>query len=780
MFLTSPAIKSQYPKPIRYGEPRLDILYCNLYINISAGKGLNITEQEANQTFEVLTGTVDEVVYKNTENGYIVLTMDVDGAPETVVGTLGDIVEGESLRLHGTYVSNAKYGRQFKAVTCERTLPTTPSEIRKYLGSGIIKGVGPALAKKIVDNLGEQSLQIIESDPMRLSELNGVTPDKALYISSEFRRLCGMKSIVEFLQKYEISPVTASLVWKNYEEDSVSLVRENPYLLCEAGIDVDFGIADKIAADMGLDFWSMNRVKAGTAYVLRQNSYAGHTCLPREMLCERVCTVLGVREDIFDDALCQGLDEGVFTQLETDRRIYIYLTEYYRAENYISEKIAIMLKLSAPLEKDFSEEIAGVEWTEGITYEDLQKAAINAALGNNLFILTGGPGTGKTTTLNAVIRICKSKGKKLCLAAPTGRAAKRMSDLTEQPAKTIHRLLEVDFAKDNTTKFKHNELNPLNADVVIIDEMSMVDTLLFEALLRAVKPESKLIMVGDSNQLPSVGAGNVLRDLIATRLIPTVELKEIFRQAAQSLIVTNAHKIVRGELPELDERKKDFFFMPCATDEETARLVVSLVATRLPKSYGYNPFDDIQILSPTKLGAAGTRELNRALQLALNPPAHNKKEVKFFDTSFRMGDKVMQIKNDYDVSWEKKSGETGLGIYNGDIGIIKDVDTRSGMLTIDFDGRIAKYASEMLNKLEHAYAVTIHKSQGSEYRAVVMPLTAVSDNLLYRNLLYTGITRAKENIILVGTREVVARMVGNDRKTRRYSCMNWLLSEKTR
>lgn len=706
--------------------------------------------------------------------------MDVDGAPETVVGTLGDIVEGESLRLHGTYVSNAKYGRQFKAVTCERTLPTTPSEIRKYLGSGIIKGMGPALAKKIVDNFGEQSLQIIESDPMRLSELNGVTPDKALYISSEFRRLCGMKSIVEFLQKYEISPVTAALVWKNYEEDSVSLVRENPYLLCEVGIDVDFGIADRIAADMGLDFWSMNRVKAGTVYVLRQNSYAGHTCLPREMLCERVCTVLGVRDDVFDDALYQGLEEGIFTQLETDRRVYIYLTEYYCAENYISEKIAIMLKLSAPLEKDFSEEIAGVEWTEGITYEDLQKAAINAALGNNLFILTGGPGTGKTTTLNAVIRICKSKGKKLCLAAPTGRAAKRMSDLTEQPAKTIHRLLEVDFAKDNTTKFKHNELNPLNADVVIIDEMSMVDTLLFEALLRAVKPESKLIMVGDSNQLPSVGAGNVLRDLIATRLIPTVELKEIFRQAAQSLIVTNAHKIVRGELPELNERKKDFFFMPCATDEETAQLVVSLVATRLPKSYGYNPFDDIQILSPTKLGAAGTRELNRALQLALNPPARNKKEVRFFDTAFRMGDKVMQIKNDYDVSWKKTNGETGLGIYNGDIGIIKDVDTRSGMLTIDFDGRIANYASEMLNKLEHAYAVTIHKSQGSEYRAVVMPLTAVSDNLLYRNLLYTGITRAKENIILVGTREVVARMVENDRKTRRYSCMNWLLNEKTR
>lgn len=436
-----------------------------------------------------------------------------------------------------------------------------------------------------------------------------------------------------------------------------------------------------------------------------------------------------------------------------------------------------MLKLSAPFEKDFSEEIAGVEWSENIQYEDLQKAAINAALGNNLFILTGGPGTGKTTTLNAVIQLCRGKNKRLSLAAPTGRAAKRMSDLTGQPAKTIHRLLEVDFSKENKLRFKHNDLNPLKADVIIIDEMSMVDTLLFEALLRAIKPESKLIMVGDSNQLPSVGAGNVLRDLISSGLIPTIELKEIFRQAAESLIVTNAHKIVNGIQPELNDRKKDFFFMPTATDNDTAQLVVDLVRTRLPKSYGYSPVDDIQILSPTKIGPAGTKELNRSLQLALNPPARNKKEIRFFDVAFRMCDKVMQIKNDYDVAW-KKDGESGLGIFNGDIGIITDVDTHNGILTIDFDGRIAIYTTEMLNKLEHAYAVTIHKSQGSEYKAVVMPLTAVSEQLLYRNLLYTGITRAKENIILIGTHDVVSRMVQNDRKTLRYSCMKRLLEEK--
>ena len=731
-------------------------------------------ENEAN---DELQGVVEDIIHKNPNNGYIVLTLDVNGAPEVVVGVLGDIVEGESIKLRGSYVVNAKYGRQFKAVSCERTLPTTAPEIRRYLGSGIIKGLGPAMAKKIVAVFGAESLDVIENDHERLTQVSGITMDKALYIYHEFRKLNGIKSVIEFLQKYDISPMTATLVWKVHKEMSITAIKQNPYFLCDSGIDVDFTVADRIAYDLELDMYSSERIKAGIAYVLRENAFAGHTCLPKERLMERVCSALGVSEDDFDTALYKGVKENSLAFHITDKRTYVYLSEYYHAEMYIAAKIALMLKLSAPLEKDFSEEIAGIEWTENIQYEDLQKAAINAAMGNNLFILTGGPGTGKTTTLNAVIQLCQNKRKKLSLAAPTGRAAKRMSDLTGQPAKTIHRLLEVDFSNESKLKFKHNELNPLKADVIIIDEMSMVDTLLFEALLRAVKPESTLIMVGDSNQLPSVGAGNVLRDLIATGLIPTVELKEIFRQAAESLIVTNAHKIVNGNAPELDERKKDFFFMPAASDEDTAKLVVDLAKTRLPKSYGYSPIDDIQILSPTKMGAAGTKELNRSLQLALNPPARNKKEIRFFDVSFRQGDKVMQVKNDYDVAW-KKDGESGLGIFNGDIGIIIDVDAHNGILKIDFDGRIAVYTTEMLNKLEHAYAVTIHKSQGSEYRAVIMPLTNVSEQLLYRNLLYTGITRAKENIILIGQRGVVNRMVENDRKTLRYSCMKRMLKEK--
>ncbi len=730
-------------------------------------------------TEELLTisGTAEEIIYKNPDNGYIVLMMDIDGAPETVVGTLGDIVEGESLILRGTYGDSVKYGRQFKAVTCERKLPTTPEEIRRYIGSGIIKGVGPAMAKKIVAAFGEDSLDVIENDPKRLSTLNGISVDKALYIGTEFRKIAGIRTIIEFLQKYDISPLTASIVWKVYEGESVRNVKENPYLLCEGDFSVDFSIADRMANDLGLSMFSTNRIKAGISYALRENASAGHTCVPRTQLCVVVCRLINIDEEDFDKALFEGIDEGMFAIIETIHREYVFLAEFYCAETYIAKKISTMLKLSAPLEKDYSEDIAGIEWEENIHYEDLQKAAINAALGNNIFILTGGPGTGKTTTLNAVIRLCELKKKRLLLAAPTGRAAKRMSELTGRPAKTIHRLLEVDFSsKSGKPKFKHNEKNPLKADVIIIDEMSMVDALLFEALLRAVKLESKLIMVGDSDQLPSVGAGNVLRDLIATKLIPTVELKEIFRQAAESLIITNAHKIVNGEMPELDNRKKDFFFMNTASDEETAKLVLDLARTRLPKTYGYSPIDDIQVLSPTKMGTAGTKELNNSLQLALNPPAHSKKQIRFFDTVFRLGDKVMQIKNDYDVVW-KKGGENGTGIFNGDIGIISEVDVSNNLLHIDFDGRKAVYTGEMFSKLDHAYAVTIHKSQGSEYKAVIMPLTLYSNNLLYRNLLYTGVTRAKEILIIVGSREAVVRMVENNKKTNRFSCIKALLTE---
>lgn len=723
---------------------------------------------------EMLKGFVEEVVYKNSDTGYIVFVLNCDGQPVDVVGELGDISEGERLELYGDYVNNPKYGRQFKAVSCTRTPPTTPDEIRKYLGSGIIKGLGPALAKKIVQQFGEEALDVIENDPLRLAELKGVTGDKALFISGEYRKLSGVKNVIEFLQKYGIGPAVAALVWKKYEASSIALIKDNPYILCDEELGVDFDQADEIARDEGIKGDDINRIIAAMLYILRENANAGHTCLPLKRAVEAAMRFLQLTEDQVHRGIDAALKSGQLEILSIGEKSYIYLNEYYRAEIFIAEKLTEMLKTSVCTVKDLSEEIAGVEFAENIEYETLQKAAINGCLGNKLFILTGGPGTGKTTTLNGVIQLFKKHKKSISLAAPTGRAAKRMSELTGENARTIHRLLEVDFTVKDRLCFKRNEKNPLRADVIIVDEMSMVDVLLFEALLRALKPSASLIMVGDSNQLPSVGAGNVLRDLIAGGEIPTVELTEIFRQASESLIVTNAHRIVSGEYPLLDDRKSDFFFMPCSSEKDIPRLIIELAKTRLPSTYGYSPLDDIQILTPTRIGCAGTKELNRDLQLALNPPAKGKSEVKVFDTVFRTGDKVMQIKNDYDIEWQKDA-EYGRGVFNGDIGYIEELDRHSGNMTVNYDGKRALYTPDLLKKLDLAYAVTVHKSQGSEYSAVIMPLTSVSRNLQYRNLLYTGVTRAKNILILIGTKKQVYEMVDNDRRTLRYSCIRALL-----
>lgn len=726
------------------------------------------------ENLEKLNGSVEDVVYKNSETGYIVFDIDCEGQILTVVGELGDVSEGERLELFGSYVNSAKYGRQFRAVSCTRMPPTTPEEIRKYLGSGIIKGVGPALAKKIVEHYGDEALDVIENDPLRLAELKGVTSDKALFISNEYRKLSGMKTVVEYLQKFGIGPAVAAEVWKKYETSSIAFIKDNPYILCDGETGVEFEQADAIAFSEGIGNDNINRIIAAIFYILRENANAGHTCLPLKKAVEAAISFLQISEENIHRGIDEALKSGQLEILNLGEKSYLYLREYYRAETYIADKIAQMLKTSVSAVKDLSEEIAGIEFTENIKYETLQKAAINGCMGNKLFILTGGPGTGKTTTLNGVIRLMKKQKRSMYLAAPTGRAAKRMSEVTGEPARTIHRLLEVDFTVKDRLSFKKNERNPLKADVVIIDEMSMVDVLLFEALLRALKPSASLIMVGDSNQLPSVGAGNVLRDLIAGGEIPTVELTEIFRQAAESLIVTNAHKIVKGEKPQLDDRKGDFFFMSCNDQTELPRLIIELTKTRLPKTYGFSPLDDIQILTPTRLGFAGTKELNRELQLALNPPSKGKNEVKIFDNVFRVGDKVMQIKNDYDIEWNK-GDEHGMGVFNGDIGFIEELDKYSGNMVVNYDGKKALYSPEMLRKLDLAYAVTIHKSQGSEYNAVIMPIAAVSRNLQYRNLLYTGVTRAKSIIILIGTKDLIFNMVQNDRKTLRYSCIRPLL-----
>lgn len=721
-----------------------------------------------------LSGSVEDVIYKNADNGYTVINLGCDEGLIAVVGNLGDVNEGERLSLRGGWITSPKYGRQFKAAMCERSMPETESEISAYLGSGVIKGLGPAIAKKIVKQFGTEALDIIDNDCMQLTVIKGITSDKALYISNEYHKITGVNEVIKFLGEYNFGPAHAISVWSAFEHESIKQIKTNPYILCTSGIDIDFRSVDRMAADLGFDAENSDRVRAGIVYVLHENANAGHTCLPTEKLRESVCDNLGIERRQFESCLDDCEEKDWVVRITLGKREFVYLPEYYLAETYIAKKLAFMLRTSAQYEKDYSDEIRGVEFSENIQYEDLQRAAISACLTGSVFILTGGPGTGKTTTLNGVIKILKAQKKRILLCAPTGRAAKRMSDLTGEPARTIHRLLEVDFTAKGELKFKRNETNPLPADVVIADEMSMVDALLMCSLVRAIKPTSKFIMVGDSNQLPSVGAGNVLKDLIASHYIPSVELKEIFRQAAQSLIVTNAHRIVNGEFPVLDDRQNDFFFMNKSLESDIAELVIQLAKQRLPDTYGFSPIDDIQVLCPTKMGMAGTKELNKQLQSALNPPSQNKAELKFFDVIFRTGDKVMQTKNDYDVLWTKNN-EKGSGIFNGDIGIIRSVDRFSQNVTIDFEGRVAIYTSEMLRRLEHAYAITIHKSQGSEYDAVIIPITAFTHNLLYRNLLYTGVTRAKKMIIVIGTRELVKTMVDNNRKMLRYSLLRPLL-----
>lgn len=724
-----------------------------------------------------LSGSVEDVIYKNADNGYTVINLGCDEGLIAVVGNLGDVNEGERLSLRGGWITSPKYGRQFKAAMCERSMPETESEISAYLGSGVIKGLGPAIAKKIVKQFGTEALDIIDNDCMQLTVIKGITSDKALYISNEYHKITGVNEVIKFLGEYNFGPAHAISVWSAFEHDSIKRIKTNPYILCTSGIDIDFRSVDRMAADLGFDAENSDRVRAGIVYVLHENANAGHTCLPTEKLRESVCDNLGIERRQFESCLDDCEEKDWVVRITLGKREFVYLPEYYLAETYIAKKLAFMLRTSAQYEKDYSDEIRGVEFSENIQYEELQRAAISACLTGSVFILTGGPGTGKTTTLNGVIKILKAQKKRILLCAPTGRAAKRMSDLTGEPARTIHRLLEVDFNAKGELKFKRNETNPLPADVVIADEMSMVDALLMCSLVRAIKPTSKFIMVGDSNQLPSVGAGNVLKDLIASHYIPSVELKEIFRQAAQSLIVTNAHRIVNGEFPVLDDRQNDFFFMNKSLESDIAELVIQLAKQRLPDTYGFSPIDDIQVLCPTKMGMAGTKELNKQLQSALNPPSQNKAELKFFDVIFRTGDKVMQTKNDYDVLWTKNN-EKGSGIFNGDIGIIRSVDRFSQNVTIDFEGRVAIYTSEMLRRLEHAYAITIHKSQGSEYDAVIIPITAFTHNLLYRNLLYTGVTRAKKMIIVIGTKELVKTMVDNNRKMLRYSLLRPLLEKE--
>lgn len=722
-----------------------------------------------------IEGEVEDVVYFNEDTNYIVLDMNVNDELVTVVGTMGDVREGERLSMYGDYVNTAKYGRQFQVNIFERSLPSSVNAVRKYLGSGVISGVGPSMAGKIVKAFGERTLDIIETDPLQLSSITGITAEKAKKIGEQFHSITGLRKVMTFFSKYSVPNYVIASAWKIYGTELIRAVNDNPYCLCSPDVDLRFEDAERIAADLDFPPDSEERVYAGIIAILHSAADDGNCCMRESDLSENVTSRLVVSDELYYSALkfAESREDVVISDIYDSK--YVYLSEYFQAETYISNKLAEMMKHNPSEDVDYSDEIDQIAREKGIEYEKRQRDALNACMNNHVFILTGGPGTGKTTTLNGLIELCKRRKLRIKLAAPTGRAAKRMADLTGTQAQTIHRLLEVDFAAGGNS-FKRNEDNPLSCDVLIIDEMSMVDTLLFACVLRALKDGASLIMVGDSNQLPSVGAGNILRDLIDSELIPSVELKEIFRQAAQSLIVTNAHKIIHGELPELNVRDNDFFFMRTNNEEETLSLVIQLVKTRLPKAYGYDPFDDIQVLCLSRMGAVGTASVNHELQLALNPPSKDKRELNFIGTLFRDGDKIMQTKNDYNVEW-KRGTEKSMGIFNGDIGRIKNTDKTNQRCEIDFEGRSAVYEFDMLKKIEHAYAMTVHKSQGSEYPAVIIPLPIGMNKLSYRNLLYTAVTRARQMLVIIGTDRKVAEMVYNDRRMERFSCMKSMLED---
>lgn len=715
-------------------------------------------------------------MYRNEQNGYIVLDLDAKNELITVIGELGDIEEGEELVLDGKYEQHSRFGRQFRATYCERKLPSTESNIRKYLESGVIKGIGPVLAKRIVDAFGEDTLNVFEKEPMKLTKVRGITREKAENIAGESKKIFALRLVTAFLSEYGIRTQYAMKAFQAFGLETEKIIKENPYVLCDDRIGLNFKEAEKIGMEFGFDLNSPERVYAGVCYILKAYADEGHTCVPLEQACADAMREISVGESKFYDIVNAETENERLCQTVLDNTEYLALPQYFRAETFIADRVNVLLNFQNPKVEDYSAKIAEVEKEKGIEYDEIQKDAIDYALSKNIMILTGGPGTGKTTTLNAIISIYEKLGNKVMLGAPTGRAAKRMADLTGYEAKTIHRLLEVEYDHLGELRFKHDEDNPLPCDVLVVDEMSMVDVLLFESLLRALKLGCKLVLVGDVNQLPSVGAGNLLRDLIDASKVPVVALKKIFRQAQKSCIVTNAHKILDGKEPDLFQKNSDFFYFQRFKPEDVKALIVDLAARRLPKAYGLSPTDDIQIIASSRKGKLGIEELNRILQEKLNPHDNKKNECKTPLYVFREGDKVMQNRNNYDITW-KKGLEIGKGIFNGDIGKIILIDKRTGFVRINFDGRIAVYPIQQLHQLELAYAVTVHKSQGSEFEAVIMPVLDEYEKLCDRNILYTAVTRAKKLLILIGTRTEILKMCHNVNKIHRYTLLGKMLKE---
>ena len=730
-------------------------------------------------TDELLCGSIESVIYSNEENGYAICDMATsDDDIITIVGVMPFVAAGDSVCVSGKWVHNPKYGRQFSVLTYEKRLPADTASILRYLSSRTIKGIGPKTAQKIVDKFGEDTFDVIENHPGWLTEIKGISLKVATAASEEFKNQTGMRSAMIFFGEFFGAALTVK-IYKKWGSASVDIAKKNPYILCNEIDGIGFEKADLMANKLGFSGDNLDRVMSGIHYVLSHNSIQnGHVCLPREKLTKSSAQLLGVNEERADAGVAELLRQGDLKYRLIDGEQMIYTSASYNAEKYVAQKLYLLDKMCAALSlPDIDRFVEMEQEKNGISYASQQKKAITDALRYGVMILTGGPGTGKTTVVRALINIFESMDFSVALSAPTGRAAKRLSESTSKEAKTIHRLLEMGYDPSGRAVFGRNEHECLREDVVIIDEASMVDLLLMEALLKAMKPGSRLIIIGDSDQLPSVGAGNVLRDLIDSGRFSTVRLNEIFRQAQKSLIVTNAHRINTGEMPVLDVKDNDFFFMKRDGDRAIASTVIELCKTRLPRAYGSIAIGGIQVTCPSRKGSVGTENLNILLQAALNPRDESKREYAFRDVVFREGDRVMQIKNNYDLLWIRESdGKDGSGIFNGDIGIIDDINLRDKcmMIVFDEDKRVC-YDFTVLDEIEHAYAVTVHKSQGSEYPIVIIPMGSAPQMLLTRNLFYTAVTRAQNMVILVGDEAVVKNMVENNRQAMRYTGLCKLL-----
>ena len=738
----------------------------------------------------VVRGTVENVIYQNNLNGYTVFELRPDSVddnhdrdePEiTCVAKMPGLNPGEQMTLTGTYIVHAAYGRQFQVEMYEKTMPVSADGIARYLGSGVIRGIGEKLAQRIVKEFGADTFIVLENSPEKLAQVRGITVEKALAIGVRFAETFAERSTMMFLQNLGITPVYAQKIFKKFKQGAIDAVKNNPYVLAEDVIGIGFKMADSIAARLGVDRAAPARVKAGVQYILNQAAANGHVYLPKTMLLEAAAELLLVPEELAEDMLTSMQFEHTIWQEKRDGDTIVYLNMYYYAESYIAKKLLELTQNALDKSAQVDKAIERIGKEQDVQLAERQKEAVRAAMESGVLVITGGPGTGKTTTINTIIQLLMQSDITIELAAPTGRAAKRMTEATGVPAKTIHRLLGVSFGEEDSAsrrmRFEKNEADELEADVIIIDESSMIDVMLMSHLLKAIPNGARLILVGDIDQLPSVGAGNVLKDIIASDAVRVIRLTDIFRQAQESAIVMNAHRINNGEQLLLNDKNSDFFFVKRPNIESTAQAVVELVTKRLPEYAQADSLRDIQVLTPMRKTALGVAELNKLLQAALNPPHPARMEKELRGNVLREGDKVMQIKNNYNMAWftrdaRGRTTDEGMGIFNGDEGIIQKIDDPGQTIDVLFDDdRLVRYDYTQLDELELSYAVTIHKSQGSEYKIVVIPLFGGPPMLLSRNLLYTAVTRAKTLAVIVGQPETLFRMVDNNRETHRNTTL---------